>query len=91
MCSYAEGTHVAPGSGCCQCRTYNGLQRAVCRGCGRLLCGVELPAGVRRCSCGFGFLEEHRSALGTFCPICGVSLPVADTDASLCIVAGRRA
>lgn len=29
---------VAPGWGCCKCRTYNGIQRAECRNCSHARC-----------------------------------------------------
>jgi hypothetical protein len=33
---------VLPGWGCCQCRTYNGLQRPFCKICGHDCC-EEMP------------------------------------------------
>jgi hypothetical protein len=30
--------HVAPGWGCCKCRTYNDYSRIVCKGCGHKPC-----------------------------------------------------
>ena len=33
MCDFIKGKSVAPGWGCCACKTYNGLQRRNCRMC----------------------------------------------------------
>ena len=39
-CFPIEGTrNIEPGWGCCECATYNGLQRAQCRNCGHARCG----------------------------------------------------
>ena len=42
-CEFIDGTrYLTVGWGCCQCRTYNGLQRKVCKRCGHPPC-IELP------------------------------------------------
>ena len=33
--------NLAPGWGCCHCRTYNGKQRAECKSCGHARCDLE--------------------------------------------------
>jgi len=38
-------THVAPGWGCCRCRTYNGLQRTHCKSCEHGYCGPPIVMG----------------------------------------------
>lgn len=56
MCSFVEAPNVMPGYGCCRCRTYNGLQRAVCKACGVPPCAFAVPPNVKRCTgCGFGY------------------------------------
>jgi len=37
-CSHVRLPHVVPGWGCCQCRAYNGYQRALCKNCGHMHC-----------------------------------------------------
>ncbi len=63
-----ETSRVLPGWGCCRCRTYNGLQREACRGCGHQPeRPIVVPEGVRRCEgCGFGFGEGQEGP----CPVC---------------------
>lgn len=42
-CELIKGNeYILPGWGCCKCRTYNGLQRDECRGCGHRCC-IEKP------------------------------------------------
>jgi hypothetical protein len=48
--------NVLQGWGCCQCRTYNGLQRAFCKMCDHICCNPEKP---------------KPEAYG-LCPTCGV-------------------
>ena len=45
---------VLPGWGCCQCRTYNGLQRSRCKICGHECCTAKpLPEKFGLCNeCG---------------------------------------
>jgi hypothetical protein len=50
VCKYIDSPHVIAGWGCCQCHSYNGLQRASCRGCGRARCkplGADSDTGKR--------------------------------------------
>lgn len=47
-----ESKFVLPGWGCCQCHTYNGLQRKVCKLCGHKPC-IELPKPSQ-----FGLCDE---------------------------------
>lgn len=37
-CMEFEALHVAPGWGCCACRTYNGSSRNECKHCGHARC-----------------------------------------------------
>jgi hypothetical protein len=42
-CKFVPGTaYLLPGWGCCQCLTYNGLQRDACKICGHPCC-TEKP------------------------------------------------
>lgn len=67
MCKYISGEFVMPGWGCCNCNTYNGLQRKECKFCDTPRHGVVVPENVVVCSdCGFGD-DGHMK----FCPICG--------------------
>jgi hypothetical protein len=84
MCEFVGGRHVAPGWGCCVCRTYNGLQRRYCHWCHaeRHDKQVVVPPDVKRCACGFGWvgpvpigLMDGRR-LGGRCPVCGDMLAV---------------
>ena len=34
--------NVLPGWGCCKCRTYNGMQRFLCKYCGHPCCHPEV-------------------------------------------------
>lgn len=49
MCQYVDAECIAPGWGCCNCLKergagqYNGMQRAVCRTCGKPPCAVLTP------------------------------------------------
>jgi hypothetical protein len=38
MCEAINSPHILPGWVCCQCRIYNGPQRAECKHCGRTHC-----------------------------------------------------
>lgn len=42
-CKFISGENVMPGWGCCECRSYNGLQRRICGNCGHIPCNVVLP------------------------------------------------
>lgn len=42
---HAETERVAAGWGCCRCRTYNGLQRVMCKHCGHARCSAPGPLG----------------------------------------------
>jgi hypothetical protein len=68
MCKFVSGDYITPGVGCCNCRTYNGLQREVCKSCEKLLHDVKIPDFVEQCdNCGFGLdvpVSRH------FCPSC---------------------
>jgi hypothetical protein len=48
--------NVMPGWACCQCRTYNGLQRPACKFCGHACCNPAKPSP-----------EDY-----DLCPVCGV-------------------
>jgi hypothetical protein len=37
-CEHIRAENVVPGWGCCQCKSYNGYQRDVCRGCNHAHC-----------------------------------------------------
>lgn len=37
-CEPVEHPNIMPGWGCCQCRTYNGIQRNACKHCGHERC-----------------------------------------------------
>lgn len=41
-CKTISSEFVAPGWGCCECHTYNGLQRHKCKFCGHLPCYTEI-------------------------------------------------
>lgn len=59
MCDFIQDTHVMPGYVCCSCRTYNGLQRRICKACGNHSHAVEIPDGVKPCPrCGAGYPDE---------------------------------
>lgn len=46
MCTKIASDRVAPGWGCCRCKTYNGERLAVCRHCNVAQCqGAPAPAG----------------------------------------------
>lgn len=42
VCTLILSKYVLPGWGCCQCHTYNGLQRKACKHCRHKPC-IELP------------------------------------------------
>lgn len=78
MCDFIQETYVMPGWGCCECRTYNGLQRINCKICGRSSCGVDVPSSVNRCdNCGFGFTIEKIE----ICPSCNLPICLIDKRA----------
>lgn len=78
MCEFIKDTHVMPGWGCCECRAYNGLQRIVCKVCGRSNCGVDIPEDVKQCAnCGFGYTTE----IFEVCPSCNLSICQVDKRA----------
>ena len=37
-CKHVRGSFLVPGWGCCQCRSYNGYQRPLCRYCNHPHC-----------------------------------------------------
>ncbi len=82
MCFYVQDTNVAPGWGCCRCRTYNGLQRQWCRACSepRHEEEIKIPDDIERCAgCGCGLPEgmlgvRPRGGEGpAVCPSCGAA------------------
>jgi hypothetical protein len=83
MCKFVEDTHVMPGWGCCHCRTYNGLQRTHCRGCGTERHEITIPSNVKQCACGFGWIGDlpTSNAEGTpfegRCPSCKTQIEKA--------------
>lgn len=79
MCQYVEGDYVTPGFGCCQCKTYNGLQRVVCKNCGRKPCSIVVPPHVLKCTrCGFA-LSKQDWAKKDVCPACVRGNPLKQT------------
>jgi hypothetical protein len=54
-CEFIAGdSNLLPGWGCCECRTYNGLQRDQCKRCGHACCVAKpLPEKFGLCNeCG---------------------------------------
>jgi hypothetical protein len=43
MCDCVKTQHITAGWGCHHCRVYNGLQRTVCRHCGKVRCTPLRP------------------------------------------------
>lgn len=41
VCKAIESEALAPGWGCCMCRTYNGNQRKECKTCEHKRCDLE--------------------------------------------------
>lgn len=74
MCDYISTPNVAPGWGCCRCKSYNGLQRPVCRVCHEEAHTYLVPDTVVLCTCGAGFEPEQTPASGR-CPNCGAPFP----------------
>ncbi len=47
-CKRVEAPNILPGWGCCQCLTYNGLQRQACKACGHMSCLLKDAAAENR-------------------------------------------
>lgn len=41
-CVFIASARLMPGWICCQCKTYNGIQRPNCKGCDHAPCGIEV-------------------------------------------------
>lgn len=46
-CYFIDTAHLMPGWGCCQCRAYNGMQRASCKACQHPRCSPLEPDRAR--------------------------------------------